>query len=187
MKKSRQIYPFIIVLKHTQAGMVRTTGLLLALLAILVFILTGVQSGNTGLQLVLTLPAIIYLAWNGMETIKKRKVKYAPILLYSGVCLLVLPPHVLIGLMFIVAGLIERIALVPPEIGFADDHIRFNGLLKKNYKWTDFRAIILKDGVLTLDFSDNRLLQKFTDDEESDEYDGDEEEFNQYCRNHLAV
>jgi len=44
---------------------------------------------------------------------------------------------------------------------------------------------VLKDGLLTLDFKNNRLMQKEIADDE-DEDDADEEEFNTWCRDQLA-
>jgi hypothetical protein len=42
----------------------------------------------------------------------------------------------------------------------------------------------LKDGLLTLDFSNNKVVQREIEDDEED--DADEEEFNNFCRNQLA-
>ena len=51
-------------------------------------------------------------------------------------------------------------------------------LYERVYKWTDMSNVILKDGLLTLDFRSNRIFQS-----EVAEYENpvDEENFNQFC------
>jgi hypothetical protein len=46
---------------------------------------------------------------------------------------------------------------------------------------------MLKDGILTMDFRNNKLFQKETDDSDDPDYDGSEEEFNQYCIDQLIL
>jgi hypothetical protein len=84
-------------------------------------------------------------------------------------------------------ALLERNALLSPEIGFSRDHVRFNGWPEKKYNWSEFSNIILKDGILTIDFRNNKLFQKETDDSENPDYDGTEEEFNDFCAEQLLI
>ena len=81
---------------------------------------------------------------------------------------------------------LERYAMLPQEIGFSADHIRFNGWPEKKYGWSDFSNIMLKDDILTMDFRNNKLFQKETDDSADPEYDGSEDEFNQFCMKNLS-
>ena len=68
------------------------------------------------------------------------------------------------------------------EVGFTDNEIAINTLIRRKYKWTDFNNVVLKDDLLTLDFKNNRLLQRETIDEEGD---AEEDEFNVYCEAQL--
>jgi hypothetical protein len=74
----------------------------------------------------------------------------------------------------------------PLEIGFDRDQVVINTLFRQRYDWSFFNNVLLKDGLLTLDFKSNRLLQKEVADDE-DEDDVEEEEFNAYCRDRLAM
>jgi hypothetical protein len=85
---------------------------------------------------------------------------------------------------FIILALLEYQAKYAIEIGFADNEIVFNSLFKKRYNWSAFSNIVLKDGLLTLDFTNNRILQREIEDDEED--DADEDEFNEYCRRQLG-
>ena len=72
----------------------------------------------------------------------------------------------------------------PLEIGFHAEGVVLNSLFKKKFPWNSFQSVILKDGLLTLDFSNNKIFQKeVLDDEEPD---AEEDEFNDYCRSKLV-
>ncbi|HVS98338.1 MAG TPA: hypothetical protein VHE54_17720 [Puia sp.] len=91
-----------------------------------------------------------------------------------------------IGSVFLVLAFLEYQTKRPLEIGFHDDHVVINSLIKRRFTWSDFNNVVLRDGLLTLDFSNNRLIQKeVADDEEED--DADEEEFNAFCRARLIA
>lgn len=53
---------------------------------------------------------------------------------------------------------------------------------QKAYKWTWLQNVILKDGILTVDFKDDRLLQSEI---ETDLSAADESKFNEFCREQL--
>jgi len=78
----------------------------------------------------------------------------------------------------------EYQAKYPLEIGFSDEEILRNTLIKKKYRWSDLNNVILKDGLLTIDFKNNKLFQKEALDEE--EMDAAEAEFNAYCQQRLS-
>jgi hypothetical protein len=84
---------------------------------------------------------------------------------------------------FILFAILEAQAKYPLEIGFYRGGIVVNYLFKKKYPWTALQSVILKDGLLTLDFRNNVLFQKEVLDD--DEPDADEDEFNDYCRGKL--
>ena len=86
--------------------------------------------------------------------------------------------------LFIILALLEYQAKYSIEIGFSDNEIVINSLFKKRYSWKDFSNIVLRDGLLTLDFTNNRILQREVEDDEDD--DADEDEFNDYCNKQLA-
>jgi len=86
--------------------------------------------------------------------------------------------------LFVILAFLEYQAKRPLEIGFDRDRVVINSLIRRRYDWSAFSNVILRDGLLTMDFKDNRLFQKeVVDDEEED--DADEEEFNDYCRARL--
>jgi hypothetical protein len=80
-------------------------------------------------------------------------------------------------------ALLEYQAKYSIEIGFSDKEVLINSLFKKRYQWKQFNNIVLKDGLLTLDFTNNRVLQREIEDDGESE--ADEDEFNLYCEQQL--
>jgi hypothetical protein len=113
-------------------------------------------------------------------------VRYRYWLLLSAVGWFALTATPWFGSIFVLFSFLEYQAKRPLEIGFDDDRIVINNIVRQRYDWSAFNNVILKDGLLTLDFKNNRLLQKeVADDEEED--DADEEEFNAFCRSRLVA
>lgn len=71
------------------------------------------------------------------------------------------------------------------EIIFSDINVYIPFFTKKNYTWLELQNVVLKDGLLTIDFKSNRLLQNEILSEESTV--STEEDFNEYCRKQLGM
>ena len=82
-------------------------------------------------------------------------------------------------------------------ISLSGQNIVVNGFIKKDYLWSDLNNIVLKDGLLTLDFKNNRVLQVEPDWnmsvamkgieswEAGEGYPETEKEFNEFCKERL--
>ena len=89
---------------------------------------------------------------------------------------------------------------------FSTSEIKINKFINKEYQWSDFNNIVLKDGLLTLDFVNNKIIQVEPDwtepllfalykDDDIDAYQdiiGEdypklEKEFNDFCRSQLKL
>jgi hypothetical protein len=51
-------------------------------------------------------------------------------------------------------------------------------LYSRVYKWADMSNVVLKDGILTLDFKSNKIFQSEVEENETPV---DEKEFNRFC------
>ncbi len=124
------------------------------------------------------------LAWNTFVKtgfISQPQVTYNILLAIAGITWFFIPGMYLLGLPFIILAFIEKKAGQPLAILVSKDGIVFDSLFKKSYAWTEFSNVIIKDGLLTLDFRSNRLLQKNIDSEI------EEHSFNRYCRERLQA
>lgn len=62
-----------------------------------------------------------------------------------------------------------------------EDHIRYPSFPAKNIKWAELNNLVLKDGLLTIDFKNNKLIQQAIDENSP----VNEQEFNEFCRQQL--
>lgn len=87
----------------------------------------------------------------------------------------------LAAILAIVSVIEYRAIRVAPSVMFSENGIMFIGMFKKKYTWKDVANVIVKDELLTVDFKNNRLVQKEI------ETHTDEQQFNKWCANHLGV
>jgi hypothetical protein len=187
MRRNDKIYPYIVVLKNVQAARIRLISTLMSVCGILMLVYRGIGGDGSRMNLMVAAIAAILTGWNIVASRKGRKVWYRIPLLVIALGLIALSPFHWAGILFIAMALLEKPASKPVEIGFADEHIRFNGLTNKDHAWNELQGVILKDGVLTMDFKSNKVLQLETDDEEDDDYDAEEQEFNDWVRAKLSI
>ncbi len=87
------------------------------------------------------------------------------------------------------AGLVLIISLLgipinsAHDIYFSDAEILIKSLPKKTASWTELNNVILKDGLLTIDFKNDKIIQAEILQSESDVT--NETEFNNYCKQQL--
>ena len=150
----------------------------------IVFIDEMVKSGEAGVAYLFgTIFIAAVLLWNLYQSRKNNKVYYSRALLIAALVWMKMPVLQWLSFVFILLAFLEYQAKYAVEIGFSDTEIVMNSLFKKRYNWGDFNNIVLKDGLLTMDFKNNKLLQKEVQDDEDD--DADEDEFNDYCNKQL--
>jgi hypothetical protein len=178
-------YPYVVILKKDSERIIDFISILLCLFSVLNFL--NVQIGASHFQLFFSSFAAVVLIGAVVNIVLSRKgrpVRYRYWLLIAGLGWLGMPFLSWLGVLFFLQSFLEYQVKRPLEIGFSSDRVVVNTLYKRSYPWTAFNNIVLKDGLLTLDFKNNRLLQKEVL-EDDDEDDADEEEFNDYCRSRL--
>lgn len=183
------VYQYVVTLKNTRRRQIDTFSLLLLFISVLLFLREQLHSPNIKIIYLFGSMAIVAISgWNLYHTKKTgQTVYYSNALFIAAIGWITMDYLSWLFIPFVVMALMERTAKKPLEIGFAGNEIVINTLIRRRYKWTDFNNIILKDDLLTLDFKNNRLLQRETVDEEGD---ADEHEFNLYCQeqmNRLSV
>ena len=83
------------------------------------------------------------------------------------------------SLLYLFAAVLEKPAKKNQEVAFDNKEIVINSFPKKTYYWNDLNNVVLKDGLLTIDFKTNKLLQRFVNDAVDNKV---EEEFNTFCK-----
>jgi hypothetical protein len=185
MSKAQIVYPFIIVLRNRNRRAVHLTGGLVSVISIILLAIRANEPAGSGLNLLVAGICMIFFLWNVQEHRSGRASKQAITLAIAGAGMILVPPFSWTGLLLLALARIESEALKPLEIGFAEDHIRIGGWRPKRIPWSQLSNVVLRDGLLTIDYIDNRLFQREADDLDDEEYDGTEDEFNVFCRRQL--
>ncbi|MGB8194859.1 MAG: hypothetical protein WCF67_23190 [Chitinophagaceae bacterium] len=183
-------FPYVVVLKNRASLPFSLLGIFLNVISCLFFFWYFVLPSNgitksIDIWLVLGLSVVIaILVRNIYYSSKGRKVFYNYAYLLTAILWLAMPMLQWLFIAFVILALLERQVKFPLEIGFSENQIVLNTFFKKRYQWSQLTNVMLKDGLLTMDFANNRLLQREVEDE-PDEDDATEEEFNQFCRQQL--
>jgi hypothetical protein len=187
MRSSAKPYPFIIVLKNRHRKAVWLTGMLACLVAVGLFAWRTRLPDGSGLNWIAAGAVLVLAGLSAWEISRKRTTRFMPALIVAGIGFALLEPNSILAIPYLVLAWLEKQALAAQEIGFDEHEIVFNGLWPKKIQWSALSNVVLKDGVLTLDFKNNSIIQKDTDDLGDDEYDGEEDEFNTFCTTQLLA
>lgn len=179
------IYNYVVTIKNAQTRFIDALGFLLSVVSLLFFVREMIGGQDISFAYLLgSLFIIALVAYNLYQSFRNnRKVYYSRALLIAALVWMKMPFYQWLSLVFIALAFLEYQAKYSIEIGFSDQEIVVNTLFKKRYTWADFNYVILKDGILTLDFTSNKVMQREVEDDEED--DADEDEFNQWCEEKL--
>jgi len=183
----RKEYDFVVTLKHANYTVYNVITVLMCAvtLAAFVFAMLNVPFATFNwVNIFLAAFIILSLVITFINTKPGNIPTFRWTLFAAAFLWLLYPLHIpVIGILFIVAALLERQIKFPQEIGFSKEAVTFNTFPFKNYVWQQFKNVMLKDNLLTLDFSNNKILQKETETDVSPET---EKEFNEFCKLQLA-
>lgn len=186
------IFDYIVTLRRDSERATDLLSLLLCLISVFCFSYTaarGLLSEDPGAgpyKLLAVFAAILTACVVFYFVTRKRKLqmRFKWPLLLAGLAWLAMPILPWLGGVFFILAFLEHQSKRPLEICFDKNQIVINSLIRRKYVWTDLSNVVLRDGLLTLDFVNNRLLQKEVVEEEDD--DAEEDEFNDWCRERLA-
>ena len=183
-RKKDKIYSYIVVVKQKNRRIIELFGLILCLIFILLLINTLIQISTFLLIYILISIATIGLFTNNIIQYKKgSKLNLTPIFIIAAVTIFFIPNIKWLFICFVLFAFLEKYALKKEEIGFNRDEIYYNKLFPKKIYWESLNNVVLKDGILTLDFMSNKVQQFETDElDDEDEEEVTEEEFNAFCQ-----
>ena len=181
-------YQYVVILKKEGERATDLLSILLCFGSAVIFLLSQLKAAHPNYYLyafsVLLAGGLIFnIVARGR---RKRQVRFKYLILLAALGWFGMPVLPWIGLLFLALAFLEHQTKRPLEIGFDRDQVVINSLVRRRHSWSAFNNVLLKDGLLTLDFRNNRLLQKEVVEDE-DEENADEEEFNAYCRDRLKA
>lgn len=185
MGKSK-IHDYIVVLKNQHRPLIEKTSWLLILLSYFPLTLSYYNDRKQWMTLIAMVVITGIAVSNYIDKKKNKPIRFNGALFVIGAALTLFTSYEWIPILYIIAGIAEGLLIKNDEIGFSKDQIIKSGVLPKKIKWSELNNVLIKDGLLTMDFKNNKVFQAYTDDEEDDEYDVEDDEFNSYCQERLA-
>ncbi|HEY0298217.1 MAG TPA: hypothetical protein VGB84_03270 [Arachidicoccus sp.] len=180
-------YDFLVTLKSNTALIVNVISRLLLILGMCVFVYIGFRIlpvSEKGAWKPFVVAAFIFL-WMMVRFVASNKPYYRLALLVAGVYFFFSPMGFSwIGFLYIIAGLLEKQAKIPQELGLDKDGVTTNSIIAKHYNWSELSNVMIKDNLFTMDFMNNKLFQKELKNSISKEV---EMEFNDFCKNCLKA
>ncbi|MEO5967316.1 MAG: hypothetical protein ABIP69_03575 [Ferruginibacter sp.] len=116
--------------------------------------------------------------------IPNRRKKFAWVdwgMAIAGLLLLILGKTIPAFLLFVMSAL-GFVMRRDVSFTFTEDEVVINTTPKKSFHWNEFNQILLKDGILTMDFKNNKLIQEELLDHNNH---FSENEFNDFCLNKI--
>ena len=185
----RKEFDFIVSLQRPDYKKYDIVSLLLLLASILTFsffLLTDAE--HTWLYVIAILVILGQMIYNFFERKKGSYVDHRASFAIACITFFFIPSKnfivIVIALFYSALVLLERQIKFPEEIGFSRAGITINSLFKKHYTWNFIDNIVLKDGLLTIDYKNNKIFQKEIEEEITPIL---EKEFNEFCRLQLRA
>lgn len=179
-----KVYDFIIVLKKRSFVFINWVSVLMIVLAALLLSVQVILHGYQQTLIYITI-MLSMIAWTAFTILKEKKGRPAlyRIALLLGAWGIFIQPYISwLAFVYIAAAVIEKQVKFPEEIAFDNDEVVINSFPKKRHSWDAFENIVLKDGLLTLDYKNNTLFQKQIESAVTKE---DEAAFNVFCQERL--
>ena len=82
----------------------------------------------------------------------------------------------------LIFSILSALAVKKPGVIFYTDMITIFSILERKIMWNQLNNVVLKDGLLTLDFKNNKIIQQII---EETAQPVNEKEFNEFCRQQL--
>ncbi len=180
-----KIFDYVVVLKNQHKEAIEKNGWLLSALAVLPYAVAVYTEPQKWILIVLLMVLGVLLISNIIDKKRNKKIRFAPLLVISGMGLLFFSSIGLVGLLYVFAGAVEKYFSKNKEIGFSQAEINITGLVPKKTNWSALNNVVIRDGLLTMDYKNNTVFQAYTDDGYNEDYDVEDDEFNTYCAEQL--
>lgn len=181
-------YDYVVVLKQRDFKLVDNISLMMLFLAIVVLMESALTPFSNASVFPVTIVALI-IGWVAFTFVKKKNGKTAyfriAMLFAAWGLMMTLPmPYTWLTAVYVIAAVAEKQVKFPREVAFDEEEVVFNTFPRSHYHWSEFSNIVLKDGLLTIDFKNNKLLQKEIDSHVPPQL---EQDFNAFCKYKIQV
>ena len=178
-------YPFVLILANKERKAAHLASLFLIGITLLIAIVyTATHLSVQRIPLIVLTLCLIITAYFKMT---RKSVNGFPQLMWpiaiAGLVWFQIPKGFFIAIVYLIAAVFEKQSQIPIEIGLDASGITFNHFPQKFYAWEKIQQVIIKDGLVTIDYKNNRIFQKELDSATTKE---EEAEVNEFCKQFLS-
>lgn len=190
MLRQAKTYDYVVEIKKGSTKYIDYISLLMIVISIISLIyhylfqnlMTETSWYKTNLPLLIVLVLVLSFGLAYYKYKLGDNLYFAKTIAIAGVSWLIIPNLYLLIIPYIIASFLERPLKVKPEYGFDEDGVAFNSFPQQQYKWDEISNVVIRFGMLTIDFKNNKIVHA----EVSDEINfSTENEFNDYCKKQL--
>ncbi|MFY7652822.1 MAG: hypothetical protein ACOVQE_08960 [Chitinophagaceae bacterium] len=188
---STDTFDYVITLKKQQENLLHWMSELILFLAAVVFLFQfamGIQMAYSTYSLLFWLIlSLAVIAWGIYAHIqyKRKRIFYVRVaLMLSAWGFFIIPGGRWLSIIYLLLTILEKPVKVPLEVAFDAEGLVFNTFPKRSIDWKDIQNVVLKDGLLTIDLKNNKLLQRETAEATLP---FEEAEFNRFCSEQLNL
>lgn len=179
-------YDYVVVLKQRDFKLVDNITLMMLFLAIVVLLESALTPFSDASVFPISVVALI-IGWVAFTYVKKRNGKTAYFriaMLFAawGLTMTLPMPYTWLAAVYVIAAVAEKQVKFPREIAFDEEEVVFNTFPRSHYHWSEFSNVVLKDGLITIDFKNNKLIQKEIDSQVAPQL---EQDFNTFCKSRI--
>lgn len=178
--KQTDLFQYILIIKKERSGNIDLISILLCFMSFAFFIYYSYLQNNFSSVLFIGSLLIPVTAIRSIVLKKKpgNRANFKHPLLITGIIWLFVPGMRWFFVLFVLFVMFDHQARHPLEVGISDDQVVINTFFRKKYKWSALSNVVLKDNLLTLDFKNNKILQREIEPLLSNV---NEKEFNAFC------
>ncbi len=179
------VYDYVITLKRRNYKYIDWVSRLLLFFAVISFGFLSVAGKKIDYNYLIIF-ILVTVSWGYLITRKQKNgfTLFRMALLFAAAGWLIEPyRNLLLAGLYAIAGLLEKQVKFPEEIGFSEKEVAINSFPKKKFSWSCVSNAMIKDNFLTIDFKNNKIIQKEVDDDVSPLT---ESEFNDFCKMQLG-
>ena len=173
---------FELVLKsEKEASYKRISILLLMLNLVGILFITYLKAFNSWGPFIIALVAV-FAAFSSFYFRNKNEKAILTVAFFLLSFAWIIADYWLVGILNILFMILHRAALQKPIVTINESQVIYPSFPRKKIDWQELSNLIIKDGLLTIDFKNNKIIQQQVVNSQSTI---DEKEFNDFCRQQL--
>ncbi|MBX2921314.1 MAG: hypothetical protein KF746_03905 [Chitinophagaceae bacterium] len=180
------LFQYVLIVRKEKSGNIDYISFLLCFTCWVFFLFFAILTNRTSsvfFWISFLIPVALIRNW----WIRKKhdpRITYKHPLFVTGIVWLFVPGMRWIFILFILFVLFDHQARQNLEIGVSDEQVVINTFFRKRFQWDELSNVVLKDNLLTLDFKNNKILQREIDPHLNEV---EEKEFNEFCEEQVLT